>query len=305
MDKLVRIVPNHKGELIHVYVDFKEFGSVTLVSNEVAREDQFNKFYQQRKYVLNDRIESLQELIDTIVEDNIITGRLVVKEFRENEIPKEYQERLNKKMSYEDSLKPYIKDFSFIKELVFESIESLNSRIYNHEFFKKYPKNQGQKIIRFIDYDRTGKEQDVILKMDLTPLPKIDDILTPVTKATNFKDTSSLKENTESIVNQKLNSTIKRVDAEKTQQINAQIKSNEESKLINNNNVKSKVRNTSGFEKLFGIILIPILLIAYIGYIIIKNDKMARMEGNSLWEQLMLLFAPIGVYAIYKALKKK
>lgn len=100
MDKSVRIVPNHKGELIHVYVDFKEFGSVTLVSNEVASGDQLNKFYQQRRYILSDRIESLQKLVDTIVEDNIIPGRLVVKEFREKEIPKEYQERLNKKMRF-------------------------------------------------------------------------------------------------------------------------------------------------------------------------------------------------------------
>lgn len=83
-----------------MYVDFKEFGSVTLVSNEVASGDQLNKFYQQRRYILSDRIESLQKLVDTIVEDNIIPGRLVVKEFREKEIPKEYQERLNKKMRF-------------------------------------------------------------------------------------------------------------------------------------------------------------------------------------------------------------
>lgn len=297
MDTSVRIVPNHKGELIHVYVDFKEFGSVTLVSNEVASEDLFNKLYQQRKYILSDRIESLQELVDTIDEDNIIPGRLVVKEFREKEIPKEYQERLNKKMLYEDSLKPFIKD------VVVMGIESYTTSSL-FEASKNYPKNQGQRIIRFIDYDRTGEEQDVILRMDKIPLPKFTSITTDNIKSTNFRDTSSLNENTEGTVEQKLNSTSKKVDTEKAQQINTQLKSNKDCKVTNNKDVKSKVRNTSGFEKLFGTILIPIIVIVYIGYIIIENDRIARMEGSSLWEQIMLLFAAIGVYAIYKALKK-
>ena len=298
MDKSVRIVPNHKGELIHVYADFKEFGSVTLVSNEVAREDGFNKLYQQRKYILSDRIESLQELVDTIDEDNIIPGRLVVKEFREKEIPKEYQERLNKNMLYEDSLKPYI------KEVVIMALESyIPSSLF--EASKYYPKNQGQRIIRFIDYDRTGEEQDVILRMDKIPLPKFTPITTDNIKSTNSRDTSSLKKSTESNVNQKLNSTSKSVDAEKTQQINAQLKNSEEGKVINNYDVKTKARNTSWFEKLFGTILIPIIVIAYIGYIIIENDRIARMEGSSLWEEMMLLLSAIGIYAIYRTFKKK
>lgn len=298
MDKSVRIVPNHKGELIHVYADFKEFGYVTLVSNEVAREDMFNKLYQQRKYILSDRIESLQALVDTIVVDNIIPGRLVVKEFREKEIPLEYQERLNKKMLYEDSLKPYIKD------VVLLGLESLNSSSFL-ESIKNYPKNQGQRIIRFIDYDRTGEEQDVILTMDKTPQPQFKSVTIDNIRSTNIRDTPSLKKNTEGTVDQKLNSTSKRADAGKTQQIKAQSKGNEESKVNNNNDIKLTVRNTSGFEKLFGTILIPILVIAYIGYIIFENDRIARMEGSSLWEQIMLLLAAIGIYAIYKTFKKK
>ena len=298
MDKSVRIEPNHKGELIHVYADFKEFGSVTLVSNEVAREDGFNKLYQQRKYILSDRIESLQELVDTIAEDNIIPGRLVVKEFREKEIPKEYQERLNKKMLYEDSLKPYIKD------VVVMGIESYTTSSL-FEASKNYPKNQGQRIIRFIDYDRTGEEQDVILRMDKIPLPKFTPITTDNIKSTNFRDTSSLKKSTESNVNQKLNSTSKSVDAEKTQQINAQLKNSEEGKVINNYDVKTKARNTSWFEKLFGTILIPILVVLYIVGVYVQNDKNARMEGTTFLDQLLLIAAFIGAYAVYKAIKNK
>ena len=296
MKKSVRIVPNHKGELIHVYIDFKEFGYVTLISNEVAIEDEFYNFYQKRKYVLSDRVESLQELVDTIIEDNIIPGRLVVKEFREKEIPKEYQERLSKKMYYEDALKPFIKEYGAYRPLMNHTFSS---------FSKNYPTNQGQRIIRFIDYDRTGKEQDVILTMDKAPQTQFTSITTENIISTNFRDTSSLQKDTENTINEKLNGTNKRVEIEKTQQINAELKSSEEGKVINNNDVDSKVRNTSWFEKLFGTILIPIIVIAYIGYIIFENDRIARMEGSSLWEQIMLLFAAIGVYAIYKALKKK
>jgi hypothetical protein len=292
MDTAVRIIPNHKGDLIHEYIDYKGFGYVTLVSDEVANEDRFNSLYKQRKLVLNDSLESLQDLISKNVEDNIVPGRLVVKEFREKEIPKKYEERLNKKMVYEDSLKPYIKDFDFV------GLESLKSSTFP-ETFKNYPKNQGQRIIRFIDYDFTGEEQDLILTFDKIELPKFTPITLDAIQATNIKDTSSVKENKEGILDQKLNSSTKKVDIEKGQPINTTPKIR-----VKSNDDNLKARKTGKFEKSLGTILFPILVIAYIGYIIIENDRIARMEGSSLWEQLLLLFAAIGIYAIYKAFKK-
>lgn len=292
MDTAVRIIPNHKGDLIHEYIDYKGFGYVTLVSNEVANEDRLNSLYKQRKFVLNDSLESLQDLISKTVEDNIVPGRLVVKEFREKEIPKKYEERLNKKMVYEDSLKPYIKDFDFV------GLESLNSGTFP-EIFKNYPKNQGQRILRFIDYDFTGEEQDIILSFDKVELPKFTPITLDTIQATKKKDTSSVKENKEVILDQNLNSSTKKVATEESQPLSTTAKIS-----VKRNDDKLKASKTSRFEKSFGEILAPLLVIAYIAYIIIENDRIARMEGSSLVEQVMLFFALIGIYVIYKFFKK-
>ncbi len=300
MDTAVRIIPNHKGDLIHEYSDYKGFGYVTLVSNEVANEDRFNSLYKQRKFVLNDSLESLQDLISKTVEDNIIPGRLVVKEFREKEIPKVYFERINKKMLYEDAIKPFLKDFEFGLNVNGQEFSSESPKTTFSKFSEKYyPKNQGQRIIRFIDYDRTGEGQDIILSFDKVELPKFTPITLDTIQATNIKNTSSVKENKEDNLDQKLNSSPKKVDIEKGQPINTTPKIR-----VQSNDDDLKARKTGKFEKSLGAILFPLIVIAYIGYIIIENDRIARMEGSSLWEQLLLLFAAIGIYAIYKAFKK-
>jgi hypothetical protein len=300
MDTAVRIIPNHKGDLIHEYIDYKGFGYVTLVSNEVANEDRFNSLYKQRKFVLNDSLESLQDLISKTVEDNIVPGRLVVKEFREKEIPNAYFERINKKMLYEDAIKPFLKDVEFGlnvngQEFIFKSPETTFSKFSE----KNYPKNEGQRIIRFIDYDRTGEEQDIILTFDKLELPKFTPITLDTIQVTKKKDTSSVKENKEVILDQNLNSSTKKVATEESQPLSTTAKIS-----VKRHDDKLKASKTSRFEKSFGEILAPLLVIAYIAYIIIENDRIARMEGSSLWEQLLLLFAAIGIYAIYKAFKK-
>jgi hypothetical protein len=51
--------------------------------------------------------------------------------------------------------------------------------------------------------------------------------------------------------------------------------------------------------------IVRLMILIYIICLIYSNDKIARQEGSSLGEQIMLILAAVGVYFIITKIVKK
>ncbi|MDU0369572.1 hypothetical protein ACFPAF_04130 [Hymenobacter endophyticus] len=100
-------VPNLNGELINLYGK-TGYGYIDLKNDTIIpTADGDEKFTKLAK--IKGTIEILGQFLKTHVKGKRVVGGIVVKEFREDEVPAKYKSFLNKKQSYEDAVQEYLK----------------------------------------------------------------------------------------------------------------------------------------------------------------------------------------------------
>ena len=254
--------------------------------------------FEKRVLILCADVISLQKKVIEFEKSGFLNGRIFVKEFKEGSIPDEYTNKYLK-----SSIVDLEKHVKYCEEKPFYTLlPALTSC--------------GSKIYRFFGYDANNSEQDVVLEYDLlksifnnnvgyNPYKNTDSSFNQLKgsnsdfnaqREINITETNIVKSASNPILEKEMQTT----------------KSSGESSLNNSkiaieaNDKESKKtpKDQSSFGYSFRSIIISLVVIGYVGYILIANNRIARMEGSSLWDQFMLLFAAIGIYAIYKAIKK-
>ena len=265
----VRIKPTETGAFISNYKNNPAYGYVQLASEELKADGEVlaNSF---RSCLLRAEIQLLEKFI-AVYGNQDLPGRIVVNEFLESELPEQYKARLNKNLTYEDSIAPYVKRAGK------DGIELTLG---------------GERILRFTDYDGSGNVKD-----ELIPNELINTLTATQRMEQSFEDTRFKLPTYED-----LNIFSKRtIPSQGIQDKSPSVITDTTNKSVEE---KKTPKDQSSFSYSFRSIITSLVVIGYVGYILIANDRIARMEGSSLWEQLMLLFAAIGIYAIYKTIKK-
>lgn len=139
----VRIKPTETGAFISNYKNNPAYGYVQLASEELKADGEVlaNSF---RSCLLRAEIKLLEKFC-AVYSNQDLPGRIVVKEFLESELPEQYKARLNKNLEYKDAIAPYVKRAGK------DGIELTLG---------------GERILRFTDYDASGKDLDVFVKSD-------------------------------------------------------------------------------------------------------------------------------------------
>jgi hypothetical protein len=135
----VKIVPNSKtGSVITAYQNNPKFGYVQLEQSAKVFEGNWIR-KTKRTTLLRAEMEVLSEFIAE-QKSLFLSGKIVVKEYLESEVPQEVVERfLNKSVDYETAIEPYVK------------------RAGQDGVQLTYG---GERILRFTSYDASGNDTD-------------------------------------------------------------------------------------------------------------------------------------------------
>ena len=306
MDTTVTLKKSKTGDYITYSADDPLIGFIELVQTvkffDVAQD---KDIYEERSFKLYADLFSLRDKVFFVEMIGYLQGRICIREFKEGSVPNEYRtkakEYRNKSLSTKiPDLEIHVK---YCNETTsFASLPALTSC--------------GSKIFRYFYYDANNSEQDVVLEYDLLKSIFNNNVGYNPNKNTdssfNQLKGSNSDFNAQSEINITETNIVKSASNPILEKEMQTTKSSGESSLNNSkiaieaNNKESKKtpKDQSSFGYSFRSIIISLVVIGYVGYILIANDRIARMEGSSLWEQFMLLFAAIGIYAIYKAIKK-
>jgi hypothetical protein len=140
----VQIKPTETGALVNTYKNNPAYGYVTLQSEEMSVEGGWVR-NSTRTALLRAETSLLEKFVNTFGKSGSVTGRIVVREFAESQLPENFQSRLNKNVDYEDAIAPYVKRAGK------DGIELTIG---------------GERILRFADYDASGVDQDVRVAHD-------------------------------------------------------------------------------------------------------------------------------------------
>ena len=283
--KLMQFYPDIDGNILRVSNNNPFIGTIVLKREYdpvYTKNGEIDYYEADSYYALIGEIQYLNQFIDNYVNQKGIPGKTVQYDFLESAIPEKFKKLIREELDYENAIDPFLK--------------------------KQGPRqntwmSKGERILSFFEYDPTGLAEGVWISYENDEDIKLESMLR---KESLLRDFHKQREEAQSL------GSITQEDVDPSNEFTAstqiiQDKSSYSNSKKTNQSVEDKntPKEHSPLEKSFGTILISVIVIAYIGYIIIENDRIARMEGSSLWEQLMLLFAAIGVYAIYKALKNK
>lgn len=139
----VTIKASKTGAIVNVYKSNPSFGYVQLVSSERIIDNGWVRV-KSRSTLLRAEVETLNEFVASC-KNLTLPGRIVVQEFLESELPASYKSRLSKSLPYEEAVS------SFVKRTGIDGIELTVG---------------GERILRFTDYDPTGKMQDISIAHD-------------------------------------------------------------------------------------------------------------------------------------------
>jgi hypothetical protein len=140
----VQIKPTETGALVSTYKNNPAYGYVTLQSEEMSTENGWIR-NSVRTALLRAETSLLEKFVSVYGKSGSIPGRIAVKEFTESNLPENYASRLNKNVSYEDAIAPYVKRAGK------DGVELTLG---------------GERILRFTDFDASGTEQDVRVAHD-------------------------------------------------------------------------------------------------------------------------------------------
>lgn len=140
----VQIKPTETGALISTYKNNPAYGYVTLQSEEMSVDGGWVR-NSVRTALLRAETALLEKFVSHYGKGGAIPGRIVVKEFVESALPENYAARLNKNVSYEDAIAPYVKRAGK------DGVELTLG---------------GERILRFTDFDASGADVDVRVDHD-------------------------------------------------------------------------------------------------------------------------------------------
>lgn len=145
MNNSVTIVPaSETGALVQTYKSNPAYGYIMLASEEMSIDGGWVRT-KKRSTLLRAETELLHKFVATVGKTGAIPGKIVVREFLESQVPENFKSRYNKNVSYEEQIAPYVKRAGK------DGIELTLG---------------GERILRFTDYDASGKEQDVQVSHD-------------------------------------------------------------------------------------------------------------------------------------------
>jgi hypothetical protein len=144
MNNSVHIKPSADGSIINVYKNNPEFGYIQLRSVEKTFEGNWIR-KKERNCLIRAEVELLEEFLQEEGKTGTLPGRIVVNEFTESQLPENYQSRLDKNKDWEEAIEPFLKRAG--KDGILLT-------------------NGGERILRFTDYDRSGKSQDTTVAHD-------------------------------------------------------------------------------------------------------------------------------------------
>lgn len=130
------------GALVRSYDSNPETGYVILVSEELQLKGTWASS-SVRTHIMKGKVELLEKWMTAT--KGVLAGRIQVVECVEDDIPQEYAERLNKKISFEEAISYNLKKTS-------EDGVVLTK--------------EGKRILRFTNYDLSGNEPDVLVQHD-------------------------------------------------------------------------------------------------------------------------------------------
>ncbi len=299
MDTAITLKKIETGDYITYSANDPLNGFIELVQTVKFFDDAQNKnVFEERGFKLHADVISLQKKVIEFEKSGFLNGRIFVKEFKEGSIPDEYRNKYLVSNILE--LEKHVK---YCNETTsFGSLPALTSC--------------GSKIYRFFGYDAYNTTQDVVLQYDLLKSIFNNNVGYNPYENTNSSFNQNKGSNSEFTGLNKINlsktNIVKKASTPNLEKETQTTKSIDESPLkdskitveVNNNENKKKPNDQSYFGYSFRSITISLVVIAYVGYILFENDRIARMEGSNLWGQLMLLLAAIGGYAIYNTIKK-
>lgn len=142
----VLITPNAQtGALITPFSSNPDYGYLQLQSVEMVQRDSGWLEEKRRSTLLRAKTSVLESFVAQHGKTLALPGRIVVREFLENELPENYATRLNKNLSYEQAVQPLLKRAG--KDGVALT-------------------KDGQRILRFSDYDPSGTQSDISVAHD-------------------------------------------------------------------------------------------------------------------------------------------
>lgn len=141
---LVTIVPAESGALVRAYASAPDFGFIHL---QTVTQSFNNDWVQEskRSTLLKGSIEMLERLITEKGSKGTLAGSIAIFECLEDAIPHGYQARLNKTLSLEESIEPFLKQAGKDGPILTKD---------------------GKRILRFTDYDPSGAKPDVLISHD-------------------------------------------------------------------------------------------------------------------------------------------
>lgn len=164
-NKDVKVILNSDSSFITEFSSNNEYGYITLHSDFIAPLDSYNSFYQFRRRELRAKVVVLKRLLEEHLSPNgNLPGVLVIHEYKESQVTNEIFSKYSGLTFNEKNLEPFVKIFRYN----YDSIRYF--RIYPH--FAPNPssnevlKFEGERIIRFIHYDPSGLDKDIVLPID-------------------------------------------------------------------------------------------------------------------------------------------
>lgn len=144
MNNSVFIKPAQDGSIINVYKSNPTFGYIQLQSEEMTIESGWVR-NKQRNCLLRAETAMLEKFLQAFGKTGSLPGRIVINEFVESQLPENFRARLDKSKPWEEAIEPFLKRAG--KDGVLLT-------------------NGGERILRFTDYDPTGKQQDARVEHD-------------------------------------------------------------------------------------------------------------------------------------------
>ena len=144
MNNSVQIKPASDGALISVYKSNPTFGYIQLQSEEMSIENGWIR-NKTRNCLLRAEIPMLETFLKTFAKNGTVSGRIVIREFTESDLPENFRARLDKNKPWEEAIEPFLKRAG--KDGVLLTLG-------------------GERILRFTDLDTTGREQDLRVAHD-------------------------------------------------------------------------------------------------------------------------------------------
>jgi hypothetical protein len=138
----VFIVASENGSIVNPYNSNPAFAWMKVESSVMVTEGQFLR-KRKRTALVKAETEVLNEIAASYGLKNALPGRIYVHEFLENELPEQHKQRFMKnKNGYEAAILDFVKVHGETKEVM-----TVN----------------GQRIIRFSEWDMSGQMPDIML----------------------------------------------------------------------------------------------------------------------------------------------